>query len=91
MTACGPGAFRPRRSWLLRGVAATARGGHRFGITGRGGSLNFAKVMDHVRATIQHIAPVDSIEALEDSGVSARTGTARFTGLDAAEIDGTPL
>ncbi len=73
------------------GVAATARGGHRFGITVAEVSVDFVKVMDHVRATIQHIAPVDSIEALEDAGVSVRTGTARFTDLDAAEIDGTPL
>jgi len=73
------------------GVAASARAGHEFGIGVAEVSVDFAKVMDHVRATIQHIAPVDSIEALEDADVSVRTGTARFTGADAAEIDGTPL
>ncbi len=72
-------------------AAASARGGHRFGVTVAEVSVDFAKVMDHVRGAIQHIAPVDSIEALEDAGISVRTGTARFTGLDAAEIDGTPL
>jgi hypothetical protein len=31
--------------------------------------------MDHVRAAIQHIAPVDSVEALEKASVSVRTAT----------------
>ena len=73
------------------GVAASARTGHKFGIGVAEVSVDFAKVMDHVRATIQHIAPVDSIEALEKASVSVRTATARFTGPHSAEIDGTPL
>jgi len=73
------------------GVAASARTGHKFGIGVTEVSVDFAKVMDHVRATIQHIAPVDSVEALEKASVSVRTATARFTGPDSAEIDGTPL
>ena len=72
-------------------VAASARTGHRFGIGVAEVAVDFAKVMDHVRATIQHIAPVDSVEALEKASVSVRTGTARFTGPASAEIDGTPL
>ncbi len=73
------------------GVAASARTAHRFGIGVAEVSVDFAKVMDHVRATIQHIAPIDSVEALEQASVSVRTATARFTGPDSAEIDGTPL
>ena len=73
------------------GVAASARAGHRFGIGVAGVSVDFAKVMDHVRAAIQHIAPVDSIAALERASVAVRTGTARFTGPDSAEIDETTV
>ncbi len=73
------------------GVAASARTGHRFGIGVAAVSVDFAKVMDHVRSTIQHIAPVDSADALEKASVAVSTGTARFTGPDSAEIDGTPL
>ncbi len=70
------------------GVAAGARNGHRFGVSVTGLSVDFAQVMDHVRATILHIAPIDSIEALEEASVSVRTATARFTGPDVAVIDG---
>lgn len=73
------------------GVAASARAGHRFGIDVAEVRVDFAKVMDHVRATIQHIAPVDSVEALEKASVAVRTATARFTGPDSAEIDGRPV
>lgn len=73
------------------GVAASARAGLRFGIGVAEVSVDFAKVMDHVRASIQHIAPVDSVEALEKASVSVRTATARFTGPDSAEVDGTPV
>ena len=73
------------------GVAASARHGHRFGIGVDEVTVDFARVMDHVRATIQHIAPVDSVEALEKAEVSVRTATARFTGPASAEVDGTPV
>lgn len=73
------------------GVAASARSGHRLGIDVAGVSVDFARVMEHVRAAIQHIAPVDSIAALETASVSVRTGTARFTMPGTAEIDGTPV
>ncbi len=73
------------------GVAASARTAHRFGIGVTEVAVDFTKVMAHVRASIQHIAPVDSVEALEKAAVSVRTATARFTGPDSAEVDGTPL
>ncbi len=61
------------------GVAASARNGHRFGIGVAEVSVDFGKVMDHVRAAIQHIAPVDSVEALEKASVSVRTATDAFS------------
>lgn len=70
------------------GVAASARDAQRFGIDVGEVSVDFAQVMRHVRASIQHIAPIDSIEALEEASVVVRTGSARFTGPDSAEIDG---
>ncbi len=73
------------------GVAASARNGHRLGIEVAEVSVDFARVMDHVRSAIQHIAPIDSVEALEKASVSVRTATAHFTGPDTAEIDGVPV
>ena len=73
------------------GIAASARTAHRFGIDVAEVSVDFTKVMEHVRAAIQHIAPVDSVEALEAAGVSVRTATSRFSGPHSAEIDGTPV
>ncbi len=72
-------------------VAASVRRSDEFGIGVGEISVDFAKVMDHVRATIQQIAPVDSVEALEKASVSVRTATARFTGPDSADLDGTPV
>ena len=69
-------------------VAATARGSARFGVTATEVRVDFARVMQHVRATIAHIEPVDSIRAIESAGVQVRTGTARFTGPSTVDIDG---
>lgn len=73
------------------GVAAGARSGHGFGIDVAGVSVDFTKVMGHVRAAIRQIAPVDSVDALEGAGVSVRIATARFTGSDSAEVDAAPV
>ncbi len=70
------------------GAAAGARNAHRFGIDAGDVTVDFAKVMDHVRAAIDHIAPIDSVEALEEASVSVRTASARFTGPDSADVDG---
>lgn len=70
-------------------VAASARTAHRFGVGVGEISVDFTQVMRHVRAAIDHIAPVDSIEALEESSVAVTEGTAHFTTADSAEIDGT--
>ena len=55
-------------------VAASARRGAEFGVGVGEVSVDFAKVMGHVRAAIQHIAPVDSVDVLEQASVSVRTG-----------------
>lgn len=70
-------------------VAASARTARRFGVDVGEVSVDFAQVMHHVRAAIDHIAPVDSVEALEESSVAVMEGTARFTSTSSAEIDGT--
>ena len=73
------------------GVAASARSSHEFGVRTGEVSVDFPQVMDHVRAAIRHIAPVDSVEALEDASVTVRRATARFTGPDSANLDGTTV
>ncbi len=73
------------------GIAASARGGHALGIRTGEVTVDFAAVMDHVRAAIAHIAPVDSPEALESAAVTVRRGEARFTGHDVADVDGTTV
>ena len=72
-------------------VAATARRGHRLGVRVAEVTVDFSEVMEHVRAAIDHIAPVDSVAALEQAGVSVRTATARLTGPQSAEVDGSPV
>ncbi len=72
-------------------VVATARGAQRYGVTVGAVEVDFPRVMDHVRAAIAHIAPVDSVEALEAASVAVRTGSARFTGPDTVEVDGATL
>lgn len=63
-------------------VAATARAGRRFGVQVEAVSVDFSTVMGHVRGAIDHIAPVDSVEALEAEGVTVWHGEARFIGPD---------
>ncbi len=69
-------------------VAAAARTGHRYGVDVAAVTVDFTRVMEHVRGAIAQIAPVDSVAALEDAGVAVLTGTARLTGPDSAEVDG---
>ncbi len=73
------------------GVAASARRSDEFGVRTGDVSVDFAQVMDHVRAAIQRIAPVDSVEALENASVTVRRATARFTGAGSADLDGTTV
>lgn len=70
------------------GAAAAARHAARLGVTVQGVDVDFARVMDHVRDTIAHIAPVDSVESLEAEGVTVLSGEATFTGATTITVDG---
>lgn len=59
------------------GAAASARRAGRLGITVGDVGVDFAAVMDHVRASITTIEPVDSPEALDRAGVTVVHGNAR--------------
>ncbi len=72
-------------------VAAGARNGARLGIDVDGVSVNFARVMRHVRSAIRTIEPVDSPAALKAAGVHVESGTLTFTGPHAASVDGRPV
>ncbi|NKX45361.1 dihydrolipoyl dehydrogenase family protein [Roseicyclus persicicus] len=68
----------PSKALLAAGHKAhdTARGA--FGIAGHDPAPDFAAAKDHVRAVIDHIAPVDSQERFEGLGVTVIRDTARF-------------
>ncbi len=69
-------------------VAAGARAGAALGVTARGVEVDFGRVMDHVRGAIDHIAPIDSPEALRDEGVTVRNERAVFSGPDEVTVAG---
>lgn len=69
-------------------AAASARDAARFGVHVEAIRVDFSQAMRHVHAAIQHIAPVDSPEALEASGVTVRRGAGRFVDDGALEVDG---
>lgn len=71
--------------------AAQARRAASYGVDVGQVTVDFAAVMTHVRRSIDQIAPVDSPEALEEAGVTVRSGTARFTGPGVADVDGTEV
>ena len=70
-------------------VAHIARTAERFGVTTAKVTVDFGKVMDHVRAAIATIAPHDSQERFEGLGVTVIRAMARFTGPKEVEADGT--
>jgi len=61
-------------------AAAQIRRGHTLGIDAHDVTVDFPRVMGHVRGAITAIAPVDSPEALTDAGVTVIVGPAHFTG-----------
>ena len=69
-------------------AAAGARSAERLGVHVDGVRVDFAGVMAHVKGAMATIEPVDSAAALDRAGVSVRSGSARFTGPDAVEVDG---
>lgn len=69
-------------------AAAVARNSARFGVHVDGVRVDFGQAMEHVHAAIAEIAPIDSPEALEDTGVAVRSGNGRFVAEGVAEVDG---
>ncbi|NYF16846.1 pyruvate/2-oxoglutarate dehydrogenase complex dihydrolipoamide dehydrogenase (E3) component [Microbacterium sp. AK009] len=69
-------------------TAHTARTASRLGVDVEGVTVDFARVMAHVRASIAHIEPVDAPEALVAKGVFVLTGHARLTGSTELVVDG---
>lgn len=61
-------------------AAAAARGASRFGVDVASVSVDGERVLEHVRAAVAAIAPVDSPEALRAQGVRVLSGTARLVG-----------
>jgi pyruvate/2-oxoglutarate dehydrogenase complex dihydrolipoamide dehydrogenase (E3) component len=79
----------PSKSLLAAaGHAAGARAGSALGVHVSGVRVDFPAVMQHVRAAIAHIEPVDSVASLEAAGVHTIHGQARFTGARTIEVDG---
>ncbi len=72
-------------------AVAEARTAARYGVHIAGVRVDFAEVMTHVRLAISTIEPVDSPRALRAAGVHVAHGTARFTGSDTADVDGTTV
>ena len=68
--------------------AASARGGARCGVHVGGVRVDFAGVMDHVRAAIAQIEPADSAESVRAAGGQVLAGAARFHGPDRVQVDG---
>ena len=69
------------------GAAHAARASAALGVSGRV-EVDFAAVMRHVHGAIARIAPTDSVEALEQSGVRVLTGRARFADASTLSVDG---
>ena len=68
--------------------AASARTSAGHGVQVAGVEVDFGAVMTHVRSAVHAIEPTDSIPALQEAGVQAAIGQARFTGPDTVQVDG---
>lgn len=67
-------------------TAAAVRRGSAFGISAADATIDFSRVMQHVRHAITAIAPVDSPQALTAAGVTVLNGSACFTGTRSVAI-----
>ncbi len=71
----------PSKSLIAAASAAAAiRRGTAFGISTSAVTVDFPRVMAHVRQAIAAIAPVDSPTALTEAGVTVVSGSARLEG-----------
>ncbi len=68
----------PSKALLAAGHKAHATAQDAFGTQGHASTPDFAAAKDHVQATIDHIAPVDSQERFEGLGVRVIRERARF-------------
>jgi len=68
--------------------AQRLREGAGFGISNVEPEIDFARVMGHVRATIDHIAPVDSPARYRGMGVHVIEAPAKFIAADRVEAGG---
>ena len=79
----------PSKSLLAAAAAAAnARNASRFGVDVPVVEVDFPRVMAHVHAAIEHIAPTDSAEALERAGVRVVRGHAELAGPGTAVVEG---
>ncbi|MFO1033570.1 MAG: FAD-dependent oxidoreductase [Hyphomicrobiales bacterium] len=79
----------PSKALLAAAKAAEAhRNSDRFGIAGHEPGVDFAGVMDHVKAAIAAIAPHDSQERFEKLGVTVVRAAARFIRPQTVEAGG---
>ncbi len=79
----------PSKALLAAGHHAHAwTGAAPFGIDATAPGVDFPKVVDHVRAVIDGIAPLDSQERFEGLGVTVIRGWARFIDERTVEVDG---
>ena len=69
-------------------AAASARAAGRFGVDVGEVRVDFGRVRKHLQAAIEHIAPVDSVAALEAAGVPVASAEAVLTGPDTAQVGG---
>jgi len=68
-------------------AAGDARAAGSLGVHVDGVTVDFARVMQHVRASITTIEPVDSPAAIRAAGASVAQGTVVFTGPSSATVD----
>lgn len=79
----------PSKSLIAAASAAyIARGSAHLGVLAGDVTVDFGAVMDHVHAAMQTIAPEDSAESLEESGVTVLAGRAVFTGEGTIDVGG---
>ncbi|WP_407317483.1 FAD-dependent oxidoreductase [Isoptericola halotolerans] len=79
----------PSKALLAAGqAAASARRAGRLGVQVDGVHTDLGRTLDHVRTSIDRIAPIDSPEALARAGVTVRSGHGRFRGDGTLDLDG---
>lgn len=78
----------PSKALLAAGHKAHQTAQSAFGVAGHDPAPDFAAAKDHLRAVIDHIAPVDSQERFEGLGVQVIRARARFTSPTTLEAGG---